>query len=73
MDRRQQDDEQVFRFEGRFEPRDHDVRDQGLNFKYNTIATYNSTQAQYEMAGEIPPYNERLRRRRRREGRTRSR
>jgi hypothetical protein len=56
----------VFRFEGRFEPRDHDERDAGLNFKYNTLATYNSVQAQYELAGELPPYPVRRRRRRHR-------
>ncbi len=37
-----------------------------FDFKYNTLATYNDTQAQYEMAGEIPPYPIRWRRWKRR-------
>lgn len=36
------------------------------DFKYNTLATYNDAQAQYEMAGEVPPYPIRRRRGRRR-------
>jgi hypothetical protein len=31
-------------------------------FDYNTIGTYNDTQAKYEMAGEIAPYYRRWRR-----------
>ncbi len=32
------------------------------DFDYNAISTYNDTQAQYEMAGQVAPYFKRWRR-----------